>query len=143
MFLFKCIFSMFMSGVVLDDEMPSRDFSSSKTYFKHLIAMPPNPPASAIPPFLIQRISYLYTRPFMPSGGITLETYSEEVSPSPKSSVWRNPAHPFTIAANVVWLLAFGWAFFIMHLAAAIIQFLTIIGAGTGLNQLKLAAFVL
>ena len=41
-----------------------------------------------------------------------------------------------------MWLLLFGWAFALMHLAAALVQAATVVGLGTALTQLKLLGFV-
>lgn len=65
------------------------------------------------------------------------------VSPAPQAPVWGNPLHPYCIAGNVAWLLFFGWGLALAHVAAALVQALTIIGLPTALTQLQLAAFVL
>ena len=41
--------------------------------------------------------------------------------------------------ANILWLLSFGWALFLMYLAAGIITCLTIIGIPFGIQAFKLA----
>ncbi|PSC70697.1 serine threonine-kinase 4-like isoform X1 [Micractinium conductrix] len=76
-------------------------------------------------------------------GGITLEPYSEHIVLSLEAPAWGNPAHPWTIAANVVWCTLFGWHLALIHLAAALVQVLTIVGAPTALTDLQLAAFAL
>lgn len=48
-----------------------------------------------------------------------------------------------TQAANVVWLIIFGWAAALGHLFAAIIQACTIIGIGTAITNLRLMWFAL
>lgn len=60
-----------------------------------------------------------------------------------QAPVWSNPAHPYTICANVVWLVLFGWNLALLHLAAAAVQALTIIGIGTALTNLQLAWFAM
>lgn len=74
---------------------------------------------------------------------ITKEPYHEMLTTDIHSSPWNNPAHPFSVVANVVWLLLFGWALACLHLAAAVVQALTIIGLATALVNLELAVFVL
>ena len=46
-------------------------------------------------------------------------------------------------AANVVWLIIFGWAAALGHLFAAIIQASTIVGIGTAITNLRLMWFAL
>jgi len=58
-----------------------------------------------------------------------------------QAPAWSNPAHPWTITANVVWAVLFGWHLAIMHLTAALVQALTIVGFGTALTNLQLAMF--
>jgi uncharacterized membrane protein YccF (DUF307 family) len=60
-----------------------------------------------------------------------------------QAPAWNNPAHPWTIAANVVWAILFGWQLFLAHLAAALFQAATIIGIGTALTNVQLAFFAL
>lgn len=79
---------------------------------------------------------------FSLDGGITREPYSQQKTVKLESSMWHNPEHPFTIAANVIWLIFFGWGFALLHLFAAIIQALTIVGIGTALTQLKLLSYI-
>lgn len=50
---------------------------------------------------------------------------------------------PLTIAANVVWVIFFGWAIFLGFLFAAIIQALTVVGLPTALTFSKLGMFAL
>jgi len=38
---------------------------------------------------------------------------------------WRHdPHHPFLIIVNIVWLILFGWSFFLVHIFSAIVQLL-------------------
>lgn len=74
---------------------------------------------------------------------VTKEPYHEQLTADVHTSPWRNPAHPLSMVANVVWLIFFGWALALLHLAAALIQALTIIGIGTAITNVKLAAFAL
>lgn len=60
-----------------------------------------------------------------------------------QAPIWGNPAHPFTIVANTVWLVFFGWGLALMHLAAAGVQALTIIGIPTALTNVQLALLAL
>ena len=60
-----------------------------------------------------------------------------------QAPAWGNPAHPYTIAANVVWVVLFGWSLAAMHLAAALVQAATIIGLGTAVTNVQLAMFAL
>ena len=46
-------------------------------------------------------------------------------------------------AANIVWLIIFGWAAALGHLFAAIIQACTIVGIGTAITNLQLMLFAL
>lgn len=61
----------------------------------------------------------------------------------PQSHAWNNPHHPFTIVANLLWAVLFGWHLALMHLAAGLVQALTIVGFGTALTSLQLAAFAM
>lgn len=61
----------------------------------------------------------------------------------PQSHAWNNPHHPFTIVANLLWALFFGWQLALMHLAAGLVQAITIVGFGTALTSLQLAAFAM
>lgn len=56
---------------------------------------------------------------------------------------YRNPRHPYTIAANVAWAVLLGWALVMFHAAAALVQALTIVGLSTALTQLELASYVM
>jgi uncharacterized membrane protein YccF (DUF307 family) len=76
-------------------------------------------------------------------GGITLEPFSQYVVLSLEAPAWGNPAHPYTIAANVVWAVLFGWQLALAHVTAGMLQALTIIGIGTALTQWQLAAFAM
>jgi negative regulator of sigma E activity len=60
-----------------------------------------------------------------------------------QAPAWGNPAHPYTIAANVVWAVLFGWQLALAHVTAGMLQALTIIGIGTALTQWQLAAFAM
>jgi hypothetical protein len=60
-----------------------------------------------------------------------------------QAPAWGNPAHPYTIAANVIWVVLFGWSLAAMHLAAALVQAATIIGIGTAVTNVQLAMFAL
>ena len=46
---------------------------------------------------------------FAMDGGITLEPVANHVALSLETSPWDNPAHPYTIAANLAWAVLFGW----------------------------------
>eukprot|EP00208_Stichococcus_sp_RCC1054_P003611 CAMPEP_0206134600 /NCGR_PEP_ID=MMETSP1473-20131121/103_1 /ASSEMBLY_ACC=CAM_ASM_001109 /TAXON_ID=1461547 /ORGANISM="Stichococcus sp, Strain RCC1054" /LENGTH=141 /DNA_ID=CAMNT_0053526217 /DNA_START=399 /DNA_END=824 /DNA_ORIENTATION=+ len=50
---------------------------------------------------------------------------------------------PFTIAANLVWLLFFGWTLTLLLAAAAVVQCLTIIGIPTALAMTEFMKFTL
>jgi uncharacterized membrane protein YccF (DUF307 family) len=63
------------------------------------------------------------------------------VLPAVQAPAWGNPAHPYTIAANVVWAVLFGWQLALAHLTAGLVQALTIIGIGTAIVQWQLAVF--
>jgi uncharacterized membrane protein YccF (DUF307 family) len=91
-------------------------------------------------PFSIQTFQMAV---FALDGGITREPYSPKDDSSTLKHIWTDPTHPFTIAANVVWAVFFGWGFALLHLFLAIIQFLTIIGIGTAITQFKLLSFVI
>lgn len=54
-----------------------------------------------------------------------------------------NPAHPYTIAGNIVWALLFGWPLVLAHLSAALIQALTIVGLSTAILNVKMATYVM
>ena len=56
---------------------------------------------------------------------------------------YDSPAHPYTIAANVVWAALLGWQFMVFHLALALVQALSVVGIGTALTNLQLAAYVM
>lgn len=55
------------------------------------------------------------------------------------SQSWAHPSQ----AANIVWLIIFGWAAALGHLFAAIIQACTIVGIGTAITNLQLMVFAL
>lgn len=74
---------------------------------------------------------------------LTKEPYHLESSFNVKTSPWKNPKHPFTIAANVVWLIFFGWEIALLHLFAALVQVMTIINIGTAQQNVRLALFAL
>ena len=42
-----------------------------------------------------------------------------------------------------MWAIVFGWNLALAHLAAALVQALTVIGIGTALTNLQLAAFAM
>jgi len=65
--------------------------------------------------------------PFVPStlkfAKFALDTVTQEpyvctpqLDESKMKKILHNPAHPLTIAANIVWLIFFGWAFALAHL---------------------------
>ncbi|KAI9143295.1 hypothetical protein BKA69DRAFT_170522 [Paraphysoderma sedebokerense] len=58
-------------------------------------------------------------------------------------NIMKDPKHPLTIAANVYWLLLWGWNIFLAHWIFAIIQALTIVGIGNAVNHARLAVFAL
>lgn len=58
-------------------------------------------------------------------------------------SFLENPTHAYTIAANITWAVLFGWALVLAHLAAAIVQAVTIIGIPTAILNVQLAAYVM
>ncbi|KAL6782646.1 hypothetical protein ACKKBG_A07580 [Auxenochlorella protothecoides x Auxenochlorella symbiontica] len=92
-------------------------------------------------PFALQvlRISL-----FALDGGITLEPYIKTLSFSVQGgSFLDNPAHPYTIAGNIVWALLFGWPLVLAHLSAALIQALTIVGLSTAILNVKMATYVI
>lgn len=60
-----------------------------------------------------------------------------------QAPAWNNPAHPWTICANVVWAVLFGWHLAVAHLLAALVQALTVVGIGTALTNVQLAAFAM
>ena len=60
-----------------------------------------------------------------------------------QSGFWNNPAHPYTIAANIAWAVLIGWALVLSHLAAALVQALTIINIGTALTNIEMAKYVM
>lgn len=72
---------------------------------------------------------------FALDGGITMMVYDSPYA-------W-DQSKRLTTAANVVWLVLFGWGLALAHLGAALIQALTIIGIGTAITQVKIAVFVL
>jgi uncharacterized membrane protein YccF (DUF307 family) len=75
---------------------------------------------------------------------IPREVYAHQWSPTDlKSKPWNNPVHPLTIAANIVWLVFFGWAIVLLFWASALIQALTIIGIGTAIQMFELSLFAL
>ncbi|KAL4420768.1 hypothetical protein ABPG75_010424 [Micractinium tetrahymenae] len=78
-------------------------------------------------------------------GGITLEPtpLGQHLVLSLETRAWNNPHHPFTIVANLLWAVLFGWNLALMHLAAGLVQALTIVGFGTALTSLQLAAFAI
>ncbi|PRW33276.1 Integral membrane [Chlorella sorokiniana] len=76
-------------------------------------------------------------------GGITLEPFSDYIVLSFEGPFWNNPASPWTIAANGVWCILFGWQLALAHLAAALVHALTVIGLGTALTNVQLALFAL
>ena len=47
------------------------------------------------------------------------------------------------VGFNVVWLILFGWAIFLAHLAAGLLLCLTIIGIPFGIQAFKLSVFAL
>ncbi|EPZ30925.1 DUF307-domain-containing protein [Rozella allomycis CSF55] len=51
--------------------------------------------------------------------------------------------HPYTIVANVIWLIVIGIPIALMHAVTAMIQFITIIGIGTAIQNLRLSLFAL
>ena len=77
-----------------------------------------------------------HTAPFTPAACCSC-------SPLLQAPAWGNPAHPYTIAANVIWVVLFGWSLAAMHLAAALVQAATIIGIGTAVTNVQLAMFAL
>lgn len=91
--------------------------------------------------------SRVRTAPALPTGSAAAVTQAHTLlslrPPSAQSHAWNNPHHPFTIAANVLWAVLFGWQLALMHLAAGLVQALTIVGFGTALTSLQLAAFAM
>lgn len=56
---------------------------------------------------------------------------------------WDKASNPFTIVANVFWLVFFGWEIATFHLIAAVIQALTVVGIGNAVQNVRLAKFAL
>lgn len=90
--------------------------------------------------------------PFVPSTArfailaldtVTIEHYVPAWQPGVPKTWSSDPVHPFCIAANLVWLLTFGWTFAIAHLAAALVQVCTIINIASAATNVQLALFVL
>ena len=85
---------------------------------------------------------------FNPIGKEVYTPPSYGPSPDAFTSAWfqeslGDPWHPFSVAANIVWLLVFGWQLFLAHLLLAVVQFITIIGFANGVQHLKLSVFAL
>lgn len=108
--------------------------------------------------YLVGGLAFLATLVFLPfalqlfrislfamDGGITLEPVDnlQRLSLRLDTSPWNNPAHPYTIAANVVWAVVFGWAMVLAHLTAALVQAATIVGISTALTNVQLATYVI
>lgn len=75
---------------------------------------------------------------------VTLEVYTEGRNLQGDRRHWtRDPLSPFCIAANITWLVLFGWPLTLGHLTAALAQALTIIGIPTAVVSLTLARFAL
>lgn len=51
---------------------------------------------------------------------------------------YHNPNNFFVICANIVWLVLFGWEFFIAHMILAFVQLLTIVGAGNAIRHVQI-----
>lgn len=68
---------------------------------------------------------------------------SHTLGPLLQAPAWGNPAHPYTICANGVWCVLFGWQMALAHLTAALFQALTVIGLGTALTNVQLAQFAM
>lgn len=60
-----------------------------------------------------------------------------------QSEIWSNPAHPYTIAANITWAVLIGWEMVLFHIFFAIIQAMTIVGIGTAITNIRLATYVM
>mmetsp|Transcript_7547 Transcript_7547/g.22322 ORF Transcript_7547/g.22322 Transcript_7547/m.22322 type:complete len:208 (-) Transcript_7547:569-1192(-) len=74
---------------------------------------------------------------------ITVEHYVPAWEPGVEPAWSNNPVHPFCIVANVVWLIFFGWGFALAHLAAAVVQALTIVNISSAFTSAQLAIFAL
>ncbi|KAJ3190112.1 hypothetical protein HDU85_000403 [Gaertneriomyces sp. JEL0708] len=55
------------------------------------------------------------------------------------TSVFNNPESALVKIMNIIWVILFGWEFFLFQLGLAIIQFITIIGIGNGIRQWQIA----
>ena len=54
-----------------------------------------------------------------------------------------NPVHPYSVVANVIWLVVIGWELFLFHLFLGAIQVLTVVGVNNGVQHVKLAVIAL
>jgi uncharacterized membrane protein YccF (DUF307 family) len=74
---------------------------------------------------------------------VTQENYIHIPAEGEQLKWYQNPVHPFCIAANILWLIFFGWPLFLGHVASALVQIPTIIGIPTAVTQLQMAKFAL
>ena len=78
---------------------------------------------------------------------IMKSTYYQVVSGTTRtgfmSRVTMNHRHPYTIAANVVWLIFCGWLLALAHVLLGLFHMLTVVGIPTGVRHFSLIPFVL
>ncbi|KAL7748458.1 hypothetical protein RI367_006153 [Sorochytrium milnesiophthora] len=102
-----------------------------------LEAHPPPPATTA---------TFSITPSVAPSNASIARSSESKPSSSPVSDVdpiLRDPWHPFTCAANLLWLVFFGWFIASAHLVLSALQFVSVIGIPNGLLHLQLAKLAL
>ena len=63
--------------------------------------------------------------------------------PFGRTAVIGSSAGPLEIVFNVIWLVLFGWAIFVAHIAAGALLCITIIGIPFGIQAFKLSLLAL
>ncbi len=80
----------------------------------------------------------------IPFGLMSIRIGIATFAPFGKEVVERHDANsPLRVVFNIIWILLFGWEIALVHLAAAIALFVTIIGIPFALQHLKLIPLAL
>jgi uncharacterized membrane protein YccF (DUF307 family) len=80
----------------------------------------------------------------IPFGLMSIRIGIATFAPFGKEVVERHDANsPLRVVFNIIWILLFGWEIALVHLAAAIALFVTIVGIPFALQHLKLIPLAL
>jgi len=80
----------------------------------------------------------------IPFGLMSMRLGVATLAPFGKDLVERPDANrPLALVFNVIWLVVFGWAIALAHLASAVVLFVTIIGIPFAFQHLKLIPLAL